>query len=130
MPKMSLLEAIAHRRSANYRIPTQFNTADRIKRHVREDGNQFWGIVISRCTYQSDEHCGQFIENLQEETRRDLERYKGLEMMDSLKLTVFEDKSQFESVDDTKIRNHFKVWAATAAQEEKGTGPGLSQRYR
>jgi len=67
---------------------------------------------------------------LQEETRRNLGFYKGLEMMDSLKLTVFEDKSQFEGADESKIRNHFEEWAANAAQEEQGTGPQLSQRYR
>jgi hypothetical protein len=67
---------------------------------------------------------------LQDEIRRDLGILKGLEMMDSLKLTVFEETSKFEGANPSKIRNHFGEWAAAAPQEEQGTRPQLSQRYR
>jgi hypothetical protein len=110
----SLMEAIARRRAAGYRIPAAHNTADKIKGYLKQDGHQSWGFVIYRCTYQSDERWNQFIEYLQEEARRTLGFYKGLEMMDSLKLTVFEDKSQFEGADESRIRNHFEEWAANA----------------
>ncbi|KAG2026278.1 hypothetical protein GB937_001786 [Aspergillus fischeri] len=49
--------------------------------------------------------------------------YNGLDMMDRLALTVFDDRTTFD-------RGHPLKWAATAPQEEQGTGPGNAQHYR
>jgi hypothetical protein len=65
-------------------------------------------------------------------------------MMDSLRVTVFEDKSKFDGASDSVIREHFKKRAANAVEEEQGlvagrtlrevrgmgTAAGRSQRYR
>jgi hypothetical protein len=60
-----------------------------------------------------------------------LEIYNGLDMMDSLSITVFEDRSILDGASTSVVvREHFKQWAATAPQQEQGTGPALSQRYR
>ncbi|KAF7182524.1 hypothetical protein CNMCM7691_002095 [Aspergillus felis] len=59
-----------------------------------------------------------------------MEFYNGLDMMDRLSLTVFEDQTTFDGATTSFVREHFKKWAATAPQEEQGTGPGNAQRYR
>ena len=50
--------------------------------------------------------------------------------MESLSLTVIEDRSILDDASTSFVREHFKQWAATAPQKEQGTSPGLSQRYR
>jgi hypothetical protein len=86
--------------------------------------------VIYRCTYESDDDWGRFMERLRGEIRYSLETYNGLDMMDSLSITVFEDRSILDSASTSVVREHFEQWAATVAQQEQGTGPALSQRYR
>jgi len=116
------------RRTPQY--STHNNTADCIERYLQEDGHRTWGFVIYRCTYESDDDWGQFMERLRDQIRRTLEIYNGLDMMDSLSITVFEDRSILDGASTSVVREHFKQWAATAPQQEQGTGPALSQRYR
>ena len=93
------------------------NNADRIERFFWEDGHRAWGFVIYRSTY--------------------LEWGAGLDLLDNLALTVFDDPSKFNIATTAVIRDHFKPWAATMEQEEQGPfsdpkqirSPG-SQRYR
>jgi hypothetical protein len=59
-----------------------------------------------------------------------MESYNGLDMMDRLVLTVFDDRATFDCATTSFVREHFKKWAATAPQEEQGAGPGNAQRYR
>ncbi|KAF7163908.1 hypothetical protein CNMCM6106_000680 [Aspergillus hiratsukae] len=59
-----------------------------------------------------------------------MEFYCGLDMLERLTLTVFDDQSTFDGATTSFVREHFKKWAATAPQEEQGTGPGNAQRYR
>ena len=70
------------------------------------------------------------MERLRGRIRRTLEIYNGLDMMDSLSITVFEDRSILDDASTSVVRKHFKQRAATAPQQEQGTGPALSQRYR
>ena len=109
---------------------TLFNDADNIERYLQEDGHRTWGFVIYRCTYESDDDWDQFMECLRDQIRRSLEHSNGLDMMDSLSITVFEDRSILDGASTSVVREHFKQWAATAPQQEQGTGPALSQRYR
>ncbi|OBT75711.1 hypothetical protein VF21_05961 [Pseudogymnoascus sp. 05NY08] len=111
---------------------THFNDADNIERQLREDGHQTWGFVIYRCTYGSDDDWNKFMELLQHRIRRSLEFYDGLDMMDSLSLTIIEDRSTFDDASTSSVREHFRQWAATApnAEQGEGIGPGQSQRYR
>jgi hypothetical protein len=121
-----------------------FNCADHIEKFLKEDDHQIWGFVIYRCTYSDDDGWRQFIESLNTEIHGELKFYSGLDMMDSLRVTVFEDKSKFDRASDSVIREYFKKWAAIAPEEEQGpdagrtlrekggegTAAGRSQRYR
>lgn len=109
---------------------THHNNADNIERFLQEDGHRTWGFVIYRCTYESDEAWDQFLKRLRHQIQLALRAYNGLDMMDSLSLTVVEDRSLLDDASTSVVREHFKQWAATAPQQEQGTGPGLSQRYR
>ncbi|KAI9823659.1 MAG: hypothetical protein M1826_007677 [Phylliscum demangeonii] len=109
---------------------TLFNEADSLERHLDEDGHRTWGFVIYRCTYGRDDEWTQFMDRLRLEIRQRLESSNGLDMMDRLQLTVVEDRSTWDGASTALVREHFKQWAATAPQQEQGTGPGLSQRYR
>jgi hypothetical protein len=72
---------------------THFNNADNIERYLQEDGHRTWGFVIYRCTYESDDDWGRFMERLRDQIRYELKLFNGLDMMDSLSVTVFEDRS-------------------------------------
>jgi hypothetical protein len=114
------------RRTPQY--STHNNNADNIERYLQEDGHRTWGFVIYRCTYESDDDWDRFM-GLRDQIRCTLEIYNGLDMMDSLSVTVFEDRSVLDGASTSVVREHFKQWAATAPQQEQGTGPAL-QRYR
>jgi hypothetical protein len=79
------------RRTPQY--STHNNDADNIERYLQEDGHRTWGFVIYRCTYESDDYWGWFIGHLRDKIRHTLELCNGLDMMDSLGITVFEDRS-------------------------------------
>lgn len=103
-------------------LSTIFNAADVIKRQIREDGHQKWGFVIYRYTYTSDEDWKVFMERLRYRIRNTLERCNGLELMDSLCLTVLEDEANLANSSTAVIREHFKQWSSIAPQEEQA-GP-------
>ena len=111
-------------------MSTHFNNPDNIERYLQEDGHRTWGFVIYRCTYESDDDWDQFMERLRYRIREVLEIYNGLDMIDSLSMTVIEDRSILDGASTSIVREHFKQWASTAPQQEQGTGPALSQRYR
>ncbi|PKX96393.1 uncharacterized protein P174DRAFT_417435 [Aspergillus novofumigatus IBT 16806] len=85
------------------------NFADCVELDLEEDGHRTWGFVMYRCEYKSDSDW---------------------DMMDRLTLTVFDDQATFNGATTSFVREHFKKWAATAPQEEQGTGPANAQRYR
>ena len=41
---------------------THFNNADNIERYLQEDGHRTWGLVIYRCTYESDDDWDQVLD--------------------------------------------------------------------
>jgi hypothetical protein len=96
------------------------NTADNIERCIQRDGHKTWGFVIYRCTYDSDEEWNEFMERLRYHIRRTLEFYNGLDLMDSLDLTVIEDREELDDVEASVVREHFRTWAETAPQREQG----------
>lgn len=118
---------ILHRRP---NIATQFNFADCIESGLKEDGHRIWGFVIYRCDYESDDDWKEFMARLQYRIKDELEYYNGLELLDSLAITVFDDKSLFDDASTTTVREHFDNWSATAPEKEQGTGEGNAQRYR
>lgn len=113
------------------------NISDKIERFLREDGHRAWGFVIYRSTYQNETAWDQFMRRLLANTTELLEGGAGLDLLDNLALTVFDDPSKFDNATTAVVRNHFKQWAATMEQEEQGPIsdpkkiriPG-SQRYR
>lgn len=108
------------------------DTAHRIVKGLQEDRHQTWGFVIYRCTYDSEDDWNKFMELLRRRIRSALEFYKRLDMMDSLGLTIIDDRSTFDDASTSFVRDHFKQWVTTAPDLEQGEGigPGQSQRYR
>lgn len=111
---------------------TALNAADKVERYLTEDGHRTWGWVIYRCTYDDDSEWKEFMDRIRFYIRKTLQFYNGLDMMESLNLTIFDDRSMFDGANKSAVRDHFKKWADTAPQLEQGTVPGYtnSQRYR
>lgn len=74
------------------RYLTYFNRADDIGRYLQEDGHRVWGCIIYRCTYENDDDWDDFTKHLNYRSRRTMAFYNSLDMMDSLSMTIFEDK--------------------------------------
>ncbi|KAK5127300.1 hypothetical protein LTR08_004438 [Meristemomyces frigidus] len=111
--------------------PTVFNSCDNIERYMQEDGHQIWGWVIYRSDYNSEDDWQEFLSRLRMSIEKTLGRCGGLDMLPSLNHKVFEDRNLFDGVDAATIREHFRVWAATASEQEQGgKGPARSQRYQ
>jgi hypothetical protein len=53
-----------------------------------------------------------------------LECYNGLDLLESFKLTVFDDKDTLDDASTFAVREHFREWVKTAPYQEQGTGPG------
>lgn len=109
---------------------THLNNVDEIERGLRKDNHRTWGPVIYRCTYESDADWSEFMTRLRYQTRRALKFYNGLDMLDSLDITVFEDRVGFNGASTSTVRERFKIWAATAPEAEQSTNAAQSQRYR
>lgn len=106
------------------------NHADNIENFMQEDGHRVWGLVVYRCTYGSDADWAEFMTRLRTTIDGTLEFDNGLDLLDSLRLTVFEDRDTLDGASTMVVRGKFREWAETAAQQEQGTGAALSQRYR
>jgi hypothetical protein len=102
-------------------LPANYNTADHIERYLQTDGHRTWGFVIYRCTYDNDDEWNEFMKRLRYRIRQTLEFYNGLDLMDSLGLTVIEDRETLDDVEASVVREHFKTWVETAPQREQGT---------
>ncbi|OCK85228.1 hypothetical protein K432DRAFT_400430 [Lepidopterella palustris CBS 459.81] len=115
------------RRTPQYSM--HYNNVDNIERYP-QDCHRTCGFVIYRCAYKSDDDLDQFMERLIYRIRHILEIDNSLDMMDSLSITIIENHSILDGASSSVVREHFKEWAATAPQQEQGTGPALSQRSR
>ena len=110
---------------------TRHNAADEIERDLQHDNHRTWGLVIYRCTYESDPDWSEFMARLRHQIHRTLEFYKGLNMLNSLAVTVFEDPASLDGASKSAVREHFTKWAATVPEAEQGTAnAAMSQRYR
>lgn len=124
---------IRKRNDASTRTPSirrRSNFANCVEDDLEEDGHRKWGFVMYRCTYKSDSDWNEFMRRLCIHTEKDMEHCNGLDMLERFTLTVFDDQTTFDGATTSFVREHFKKWAATAPQEEQGTGPGNAQRYR
>ena len=109
---------------------TRLNNADEIERGLQQDNHRTWGLVIYRCTYSSDADWTEFTTRLHYQIHKTLNHYNGLDMLDSLATTVFEDKPTLDGASKAAVREKFTEWTATAPEAEQGTTAGASQRYR
>lgn len=106
---------------------------DQIKMYLRRDRHRIWGFVVYRCTYSSDEDWVRFMDILRQENRKALSYEEGgLEMWESLDMTVFEDRSTLDGASKGFVREQFREWCKSAPQQEQGAEAeaGCSQRYR
>jgi hypothetical protein len=110
-------------------LPTRYNGADEIERYLGYDNHRVWGFVIFRCVYHSDEDWSILIERLREDARCSLASSGGLDLFDSLSLTVIEHKS-LDGASTATVRDKFTEWILSTIQEEQGNSdPATSQRY-
>ncbi|KAF7171146.1 hypothetical protein CNMCM5623_003575 [Aspergillus felis] len=128
----SALEPYIQARAAGRNLRTYDRVVTALREALQQDGHRIWGLVVYRCTYKSDADWDEFIRRLRWCARRSLEFYQGLDLMDSLGLTVLEDRSRFDGATTSIIRDHFRQWAETAVEAEQGAGARArdSQRYR
>jgi len=106
------------------------DTTDAIRGFLRDDGHKIWGMVIYRCTYGSNADWEECLRRIRKWAFSSFRPGCGSDLLERLRLTVFEDRSKFDGASTAAIREHFKQWAENAPQEEQGTGPGDSHRYR
>lgn len=74
------------------------NEADVIEYNMLDGEYRIWGLVIYRCTYKSDSEWEEFMSRFHHQTRRILEVFNGLDMLDSFVPTVMDDKTRFDGV--------------------------------
>lgn len=109
---------------------TYLNSVDEIERGIQLDKHRKWGLVIYRCTYESDTEWTEFMSRLSNQIQNALEFYNGLDMLSSLDTTVFEDRAGLDGASKSAVREQFKNWTTTAPEAEQGTHAAESQRYR
>jgi hypothetical protein len=97
----------------------------KIAQQYKEQGHQKWGFVIYRCTYTSDSDWLTFITKFRKVVLRTVEfdlaslPITELEegVVQTLGLTVREDKSAFDRVGKDDLRKHFLAWRNSGAPE-------------
>ena len=110
---------------------TGLNSADEIERDLQKDNHRTWGYVIYRCDYESDADWLEFLTRLRYQVEGSLECYNGLDMLDNLDITVFEDKASLDGASKSAVREKFANWTETAPEAEQGTAnAAASQHYR
>ncbi|KAL4815674.1 hypothetical protein BDW67DRAFT_185676 [Aspergillus spinulosporus] len=102
------------------------NIADRIEKLLADDGFRTWGLLIYRCTYKRDTDWAEFLRRLNFCVRDTLERYNGLDLLESYAPIVLQDKA-FDGT-TLAIRDHFKQWVTTASEQEQGVPWEEAQR--
>ncbi|PYH80262.1 hypothetical protein BO82DRAFT_384515 [Aspergillus uvarum CBS 121591] len=112
------------------------NPADVIEKHMLNRGCRIWGLVIYRCTYKSDADWEELMSRLLYKVRSPLEEYyDGLDILDSFRPTVMDDRTRFDGATPDNIRDHFNEWAPMASETEQGIsstdfGYDFIARYR
>lgn len=109
---------------------TRLNNVDEIERDMQKDKHRMWGLVVYRCTYESDTDWSEFMKRLHYQVESALKCYNGLDMLSSLDTTVFEDRVSLDGASKSAVREQFKKWTTTAPEAEQGTHAAGSQRYR
>ena len=108
----------------NPQISKESNQADLIEEGYQYDGHKTWGFVIYRTTYDSNEDWTEFIRRLRWWTTDSMEFYGGLDVLERMAWTVFDDRKQFDGADTAAVRRHFLDWAETAVLSEQQDADG------
>jgi hypothetical protein len=108
----------------NPQISKESNQADLIEEGYQYDGHKTWGFVIYRTTYDSNEDWTEFIRRLRWWTTDSMEFYGGLDVLERMAWTVFDDRKQFDGADTAAVRRHFLDWAETAVLLEQQDADG------
>ena len=138
-------EIILARIRAGLPIHDDPNTAFRVsevdrllEQDMRHDNHSAWGFVIYRCTYDSDEQWSRMLEMLESQnnlvSHRTGKPYLPPFLLNSLRITVFEDKDTLNGLDVASVRQKFREWLATNPEEHEqsseSVGKGRSPRYK
>jgi hypothetical protein len=87
-------------------METTYNTADQLERLLQKGGFKTWGLVIYRCTYQSNSDWEKSMTRFLYHATEALEFGSGLDLLDSFAPTVLEDRS-FDGANTALLRKHF-----------------------
>ena len=116
----------------NPQISKESNQADLIEEGYQYDGHKTWGFVIYRTTYDSDEDWTELIRRLRWWTTDSMEFYGGLDVLERMAWTVFDDRKQFDGADTAAVRRHFLDWAETAVlseQQDADDNPPVAMKH-
>lgn len=98
------------------------NTSDSIEDALRDDGHRTWGFTIYRTVYPSgisssfpENDWKEFLSRLDHAITKSLTAYNGLDMKDTLALTIFEDKDTLDGATTEQVREKFRAWIAEGA---------------
>ena len=113
------------------------STSDSIEDALRDDGHRTWGFTIYRTVYPSgisssfpESDWNEFLSRLDYAITKSLTAYNGLDMKDSLALTIFEDRNTLDGATTEQVREKFRAWiaeGAVAREQGEGVQAGLGQ---
>jgi hypothetical protein len=78
-----------------------------------------WGFLIYRCTYEDDKAWQRFMETLKELVHCRLERDDGLDLEESLELTVRDNRAELDGASVDQVRERFKAWVGEDGKAEQ-----------
>ncbi|KAI6818701.1 hypothetical protein KC332_g9099 [Hortaea werneckii] len=106
------------------------NTADQIEDKLPRDGHLVWGFAVYRCTYGDDAAWKTCLECLNKSMRDSMRFYNGLELLEPerFKLTILDDKSQFDGASAQVVRQHFRDWRSNVVHREQGSQKEIEAR--
>jgi len=88
---------------------------------LKQEGHDFGGWVVYRCTYNSDSEWAEFKDKLQSESRRALDNYAATDkMLEQHVLTYVGDREKLDNTTKSDVRRVFNEWvhSAEAAAEQ------------
>lgn len=112
-------------------LETQDNLADQISSHLLQIRHRKWGFVVYRCTYEDDNLWDLVLSRLKQYLRDSLSKFNGLNLLEIMLWTVFDDQEKFDDASTATIRDHFNNWSIDALFREQGVRryPELGDRF-
>lgn len=106
------------------------NTADRLARQLREDGQLTWGFAIYRSTYTDNSEWETCLARLKTSIQKSMNFDDGMHLLNNanFKLTVFDDADLFDGSSVHDLRRDFRARREKAFIEEQGSREEVEER--